>query len=171
MMSQKADQEERKSPKPCPAAYEMRRAGRADYHFALALYVDGSAKHLQKIGRWDEARILRRFERAYDLGVSHIIGVDGREAGYLQVVEFKRQIYLRQLHLADFARNRGIGAHLIEQIKARGVELGKPVTLDVLHGNRACELYLRLGFQPIRANLDKTRMIWRLGRRGRASVG
>ena len=82
-------------------------------------------------------------DHAYDLGVSHIIAVDGREAGYLQVVEFKRQIYLRQLHLADFARNHGIGAHLIEQLKARGVELGKPVTLDVLHCNRACELYLR----------------------------
>jgi len=39
------------------------------------------------------------------------------------------------------------------------------VTLDVIHGNRAKKLYLRLGFLPTRANLDKTRMVWRLPRK------
>src|SRR4051794_36362671 len=87
-------------------AYALRPAGSDDYSFALALYVSGSAKHLKRIGRWDEARILRRFERTYELGDSQIIYVDGRIAGWMQVVEFAGQLYLRQLHLSDFARNR-----------------------------------------------------------------
>ena len=85
----------------------------------------------------------------------------------MQVIEFAGQLYLRQLHLAASARNRGIGSHLIEALKARGASLRKPVTLDVMHGNPAKELYLRLGFRAIRANRDKTRMIWRPGRRRR----
>jgi ribosomal protein S18 acetylase RimI-like enzyme len=50
-------------------------------------------------------------------------------------------------------------------LKERATGLRKPVTLDVMHGNRAKELYLRMGFKPIRANLDKTRMMWRPERR------
>ncbi len=141
--------------------YALRPAVPDDYPFALALYIEGSAKHLKKIGRWDEARILRRFARAFGLGVSHILRVDGEDAGWIQVIEFAGQLHLRQLHLAAFARNRGIGTHLIEALKARGASGRKPVSLDVMHGNPAKELYLRLGFRPIRANLDKTRMIWR----------
>jgi ribosomal protein S18 acetylase RimI-like enzyme len=60
------------------------------------------------------------------------------------------------LHLAASVRNRGIGAHLIEVLQARGARLRKPATFDVMHGNRAKGLHLRLGFKPVRANLDKT---------------
>jgi len=35
------------------------------------------------------------------------------------------------------------------------------VTLDVIHGNRARALYLRLGFRQFGADADKVQMIWR----------
>jgi GNAT superfamily N-acetyltransferase len=143
------------------AQFRLRAAEDDDYPFALALYIDGSAGLLKKIGRWNEARILTRFKRAYKLGDRRIIAVGGQDVGWIQVVDFVGQLYLRQLHLIARVQGRGIGTQLIEDLKARATSLGKPVTLDVIHGNRAKELYLRLGFRPIRANVDKTRMVWR----------
>jgi hypothetical protein len=35
------------------------------------------------------------------------------------------------------------------------------VTLDVMHGNSARRLYLRLGFREIGQDVDRTQMIWR----------
>lgn len=150
------------------ATFRLRAAEDDDYPFALALYIDGSAGLLKKIGRWNEARILSRFERAYKLGEGRIIAVDGDDVGWIQVVDFVGQLYLRQLHLIARVQGRGIGTQLIEELKARATSLRKPLTLDVIHGNRAKELYLRLGFRPIRANPDKTRMLWRAPRKGRA---
>jgi len=148
--------------------FSLRPAKLGDYSFALALYLDGSAGLLKEIGRWDEARIVARFERKYELGEAQIICIEGEDVGWIQVIDFVGQLYLRQLHLIARVRGRGIGTRLIEDLQARGVSVGKPVTLDVIHGNRAKELYLRLGFRPIRADRDKTRMVWRLPRKGRA---
>lgn len=151
------------------AQFRLRAAGDDDYAFTLALYLDGSAGLLKKIGRWNEARILSRFKRAYKLGDGRIIIVDGEDVGWIQVVDFVGQLYLRQLHLIARVQGRGIGTQLIGDLKARATSLSKPLTLDVIHGNRAKELYLRLGFRPIRANRDKTRMLWRVPRKARAT--
>ena len=48
----------------------------------------------------------------------------------------------------------------------RGAALRKPVTLDVLHGNPARSLYLRLGFKQTGQDADKIQMIWRPPPRG-----
>ena len=146
-----------------PDDMSLRPAGEEDYAFALALYVEGSRPLLEKIGRWNEARILRRFRAAYALGDARVIVVGGQDVGWIQIVDFKRQLYLRQIHLVASARNQGLGAKLIGELQARGARLKLPVTLDVMHGNRARGLYERLGFRAVRANLDKTRMMWRAG--------
>jgi hypothetical protein len=44
--------------------------------------------------------------------------------------------------------------------------LRKPVTLEVLHGNPARSLYLRLGFKQTGRDADKVQMIWRPPPRG-----
>src|SRR5271165_3544536 len=69
---------------------------------------------------------------------------------------------LRRSSDSAISRGRGIGTRLIEDLRERGVRLGKPVTLEVIHGNPAKSLYLRLGFRPTGEDLDKTHMILRL---------
>ena len=141
--------------------FSLRPAKPDDYPFMLSLYLEGSAFLLKKIGRWDEDSFVKRFERAYKQDQTRVICVDGEDVGWLQIVDFARRLHLRQLHLVARVQGRGIGTRLIEDLHARGVRLRKPVTLDVIHGNRARELYVRLGFQPAKADQDKTRMIWR----------
>jgi ribosomal protein S18 acetylase RimI-like enzyme len=141
--------------------FSLRQAKPDDYPFMLALYLDGSAGLLEKIGRWDERRVVTRFERAYKQDQARVIRAVGGDVGWIQIVDFVGRLHLRQLHLIAPFRGRGIGTRLIEDLQARGRRVGKSVTLDVIHGNRAKELYIRLGFQPTKADLDKTRMVWK----------
>jgi ribosomal protein S18 acetylase RimI-like enzyme len=140
----------------------LRPAERSDYPFALALYLEGAKEHLTKIGRWDENRIVALFREGYKQGRTRIISVDGRVVGFIQVVDFADRLYLRQIHLIDGFRGRGIGSTLIGAELKRGAESGRPVTLDVMHGNPARRLYVKLGFESTGKDPDKEQMIWRV---------
>jgi ribosomal protein S18 acetylase RimI-like enzyme len=77
------------------------------------------------------------------------------------VVDFVGRLYLRQLHLIPAYRRQGIGTQLIKDLLRRADARGKPVTLDVMHGNPARRLYLRLGFRQTGQDADRKQMIWR----------
>jgi ribosomal protein S18 acetylase RimI-like enzyme len=139
----------------------LRPAEQDDYPFALALYLEGAKEHLTKIGRWDENRFVALFREGYKQGRTRIISVDDRVVGFIQVVDFADRLYLRQIHLIDGFRGRGIGSTLIGAELKRGAESGRPVTLDVMHGNHARRLYVRLGFETTGKDPDKEQMIWR----------
>jgi ribosomal protein S18 acetylase RimI-like enzyme len=131
-----------------------------DYGFAVALYVEGSKDHLAKIGRWDEARVLAAFRRGYKREQARIIRAGGEDVGWVQIVEFAHRLHLRQIHIVEPFRNRGIGTRLIGSLMRRASRLGKRVTLDVIHGNPAKNLYLRLGFSFVGEDQDKLHMTW-----------
>jgi ribosomal protein S18 acetylase RimI-like enzyme len=141
--------------------FRLRPAEQDDYPFALALYLEGAKEHLTKIGRWDENRFVALFREGYKQGQTRIICVDGRVVGFIQVVDFADRLYLRQIHLIDGFRGRGIGSTLIGAELKRGAESGRPVTLDVMHGNPAKRLYVKLGFESTGKDPDKEQMIWR----------
>ena len=143
------------------SSFRLRPAEQGDYSFALALYLEGAKEHLTKIGRWDEDRFVALFREGYKQGRTQIISVDGRVVGFIQVVDFADRLYLRQIHLVDGFRGRGIGSTLIGAELKRGAETGRPVTLDVMHGNAARRLYVKLGFESTGKDPDKEQMIWR----------
>ena len=140
--------------------FRLRPAEKDDYPLMLALYLEGAQKHLSKIGRWDEARLVGLFRKGYKLHQMEIICVDNRDVGFIQVIEYPDRLYLRQIHLSDGFRGRGIGSKLIEAQLKRAAILVKPMTLEVLHGNPAKQLYLRLGFKVTGQDPDKEHMIW-----------
>jgi len=140
--------------------FRLRSAERDDCPLMLALYLEGAQKHLSKIGRWDEERLVGLFRNGYKLDQMQIICVDNRDAGFIQVIEYLDRLYLRQIHLIDGFRGRGIGSKLIEAQLKRAAILVKPMTLEVLHGNPAKQLYLRLGFKVTGQDPDKEHMIW-----------
>ena len=141
--------------------FGLRPAEQSDYSFALALYLEGAKEHLTKIGRWDEDRFAALFREGYKQGQTQIISVDGRVVGFIQMVDFPDRLYLRQIHLIDGFRGRGIGSMLIGAELKRGADSDRPVTLDVMHGNPARRLYVKLGFESTGKDPDKEQMIWR----------
>jgi ribosomal protein S18 acetylase RimI-like enzyme len=140
--------------------FRLRPAETDDYSLMLTLYLEGAQKHLSKIGRWDEERLVGLFRNGYKLHEIQIICVDNRDVGFIQVIEYPDRLYLRQIHLIDGFRGRGIGSKLIEAQLKRAATSVKPLTLEVLHGNPAKRLYLRLGFRVAGQDPDKEHMIW-----------
>jgi ribosomal protein S18 acetylase RimI-like enzyme len=132
-----------------------------DYSFSLTLYLDGARRHLAKIGRWNRRRVTNRFRQGYRQAQVQVICVGDRDVGWIQVAEFVDRLHLRQLHLIAPFRGAGIGTRLIEDLLRRAAAQKKPVTLDVIHGNPAKSLYLRLGFKQCGQDADKIQMIRR----------
>jgi ribosomal protein S18 acetylase RimI-like enzyme len=139
----------------------LRPARLGDYTFALSLYLEGAQMHLSKIGQWNRTRIVSKFRQGYKRAPAQIICVGDKPIGWIQVADFVDHMHLRQLHLIRNVRGQGIGTQLIKELLQRADALGKYVTLDVMHGNPARLLYLRLGFRQISQDVAKRQMIWR----------
>jgi ribosomal protein S18 acetylase RimI-like enzyme len=77
------------------------------------------------------------------------------------VADFVDHMHLRQIHLVREVRGKGIGTQLMRELLQHADALGKFVTLDVMHGNPARLLYLRLGFRQRSQNAATRQMIWR----------
>jgi ribosomal protein S18 acetylase RimI-like enzyme len=139
----------------------LRPARLGDYAFALSLYLEGAELHLSKIGQWNRARIVSKFRQGYKLAPAQVICVGEKRIGWIQVADFVDHMHLRQIHLVREARGKGIGTRLMRELLQRADALGKFVTLDVMHGNPARFLYLRLGFRQRSQNAATRQMIWR----------
>jgi ribosomal protein S18 acetylase RimI-like enzyme len=149
---------------PPGAEFRLRSAKPGDYSFAIALYLDGAKRHLSKIGRWDERRLRLKFRNGYKQAQTRIICVGEKPVGWMQVAVHVARLHLRQLHLISAHRRQGIGTRLVNDLLRRADALGKPVTLDVMHGNPARALYIRLGFRQAGQDVDRKQMIRRPSR-------
>jgi ribosomal protein S18 acetylase RimI-like enzyme len=143
------------------ADFRLRPAKPRDYSFAITLYLEGAKRHLSKIGRWNGPRLRVRFRNGYKQSQTRILCDGDKVIGWIQVAEFADRLHLRQLHLVAPFRGAGIGTRLIEALLDRAAAQKKPVTLDVIHGNPAKSLYLRLGFKRYGQDADRIQMIWR----------
>lgn len=140
--------------------YTLRAAVSTDRETALRLYLDGASPLASSTGDWNEARLTERFVRDFKLEDAKVICLDGADVGWLQISETEEGIYLHQIHIEPNWQNRGVGAHLIEELQERGRHTGRPVLLNVLRGSRACTLYRRLGFRVVDSDHEKNSMRW-----------
>jgi len=146
---------------PREAEFRLRPARPPDYYFAVTLYLDGAKRHLSKIGRWNRRRLTTKFRRGYKQAQTQVICAGDRRIGWMQVAESVGRLHLHQLHLSADFRGRGIGSRLLKDLLRRADSIGKPVTLEVMHGNPARRLYLRLGFRQTSQDADKAQMMRR----------
>ena len=136
----------------------MRAALLDDYSFALALYLRSAKPLLARLGRWDDARVVSRFARGYQRSQVQIIRSGEQDIGWIQIAELHDRFALEQIHLVEGFCNRGIGTEVLTRLMRHADALGKAVSLNVMHGNRARELYERFGFEVVGEDADKLHM-------------
>jgi len=141
-------------------SFDLKSAIQKDFAFCLKLYVSSMEQHLSALNAWDREKAEATFESYFKTEEIRIILMDGNQAGCIQVSETAEAINLDQIHLYKEYRNRGIGSQLIMETMAIATGKKKPVLLSLIHGNRAVNLYQRLGFRPNGEDLTKFHMRW-----------
>jgi GNAT superfamily N-acetyltransferase len=117
----------------------------ADFEAMLALRIEALRESLERLGRFNpdvaRARLKSQFRPEW---MQHLV-VDGERVGYFTVEPREGELRLHHLYLRADRQGQGIGAWVLDQIKARGL----PITLAALRESRANDFYLRHGFQVV----------------------
>ena len=98
-------------------------------------------------GAWDETWQREYFDSRFEPARGHVIEVDGRIAGYLEVERSSDRIFLAIIELAPEFQELKIGTRIVENLIQEASTLGVAIFLQVLRANpRAKDLYQRVGF-------------------------
>lgn len=140
-------------------AVTLRPVAADDAPLLLEIYASTRTEELAGIP-WDEAQKAafvrqqfeaqhRQYQEAYRDATFDVVLVDGTPAGRLYVARGGDELRIVDVAILPAFRRRGIGTHLIEQVKAAAAREGKAVRIHVERFNPAMRLYERLGFAPI----------------------
>jgi ribosomal protein S18 acetylase RimI-like enzyme len=127
---------------------DFRQAKKSDIEFLTDLRMRTMNIHLKKVG-WplDEQshldRILYRFDAA------KIVSVENTDVGLLKSYCDKLGWNIVQIQISPEYQGKGIGSKIIRNILEQAEGDGLDVTLSVLKGNPAKELYRKLGFVTV----------------------
>lgn len=100
----------------------------------------------RQFGSWDESLQDRFFDDEWGRQAHELVVLDGQPAGYTAVEHFDDHVFIHNVVLDPDAQGHGIGTTLLAEIVDAAREKAVPVRLQVLHANRAVNLYRRLGF-------------------------
>ncbi|HEY0953256.1 MAG TPA: GNAT family N-acetyltransferase [Roseateles sp.] len=116
-----------------------------DFEAMLSLRIEALRESLERLGRFDpavaRARLRSQFRPEW---MQHLV-VDDERVGYFTVEPGEGELRLHHLYLRPSAQGRGIGAWVLERLKAQGL----PITLAALRESRANDFYRRHGFRAV----------------------
>lgn len=138
------------------AGYTLRpAAGAADSDFLYQVKKQVLRGYVEKIWGWDEAVQLQYHAENYHPEQTHIILVNGENAGTVEIQEKEDAVFLCSLYLLPPFQGKGIGTAIVQQCMAAAQQQHKKLTLEVLQSNtRARQLYERLGLTALPASAD-----------------
>jgi GNAT superfamily N-acetyltransferase len=117
----------------------------ADFEPMLALRIEALRESLERLGRFNpdvaRARLESQFRPEW---MRHLVS-GGERVGYFTVEPREGELRLHHLYLRPGAQGQGIGAWVIDQLKAQG----QPITLAALRESRANDFYKRHGFRVV----------------------
>lgn len=120
-----------------------------DFEPMLALRIEALRESLSALGRFDpvvaRARLASQFTPEW---MRHLV-LGGERVGFFTLIPREQSLHLQHLYLCISAQGQGIGAWVLDHIKAQARARGLPITLGALRGSRANAFYLRHGFVQV----------------------
>jgi GNAT superfamily N-acetyltransferase len=101
---------------------------------------------LERLGRYDEDRVRRRFRDGFDPAHTWIVEVGGRPAGCVALRPAADAHWLEHFYLAPHLHGSGTGTAVLRELLDRCDRDATVVRLNVLRGSPARRLYERHGF-------------------------
>jgi ribosomal protein S18 acetylase RimI-like enzyme len=128
---------------------DLQQAKAEHYDFSLQLYLLTMRPYVQELTVWDEQEQRARFAAQWKREEVRIISLDGKDVGWLQVVELPTEIRLQKFFVSPQYQRSGIGLEILSNLLATWRSTGKKIVLRVLKNNPARRLYERLGFSVV----------------------
>ncbi|SLN71817.1 Acetyltransferase (GNAT) family protein [Roseovarius albus] len=138
--------------------FALRPGTEADFLFARHLYLKSMKPLLMALDAWNEDEIETAFRGYFIPEEIRIVTRNGTDVGWIQISHTDQEYCLDQLHLLEEARGQGIGTVLINDTIAEAARENKNVSLSLVKGNSAIELYRRLGFHKVAEDSTKFHM-------------
>jgi ribosomal protein S18 acetylase RimI-like enzyme len=139
--------------------YSLRQADDGDYDFLYELHRLALREYIEPIWGWHEEWQQEYFRAKFDPRKRQIIVVEGQDAGVVVVENRPEELYLGLIELLPRFQRRGLGAAIVNQLKAEAEATNRPLTLDVLKTNHpARRLYEQLGLGVVADEEHRHRM-------------
>ena len=126
--------------------YRVRPASDEDFDFLYGLHVAAMKEAVSRVWGWDDAVQERMFRERPDSSKSAIVVVDGQDVGVLALQKQPDVVVLVNIEILPEFQRRGLGTAIVRDVIADAKRAGLPISLRVLRGNPARNLYERLGF-------------------------
>lgn len=136
----------------------LRPAETKDYDMALELYLVTMEPYTAELMSWNEEKQRAFFAAQWSEENSQIINMQGRDVGWIQVLESEHERVIQQFFVAPEFQNQGIGSHVLQMLLHHWQATDRPVVLAVLKNNPARTLYERFGFNVVAEQGIKLRM-------------
>ncbi|MET9845687.1 GNAT family N-acetyltransferase [Streptomyces ossamyceticus] len=128
------------------ADWTLRPATAADAEPLAELRAVVMRPDLERLGRYDEDRVRRRFRDGFDAAHTWIIEVSGRPVGCVALRPTADAHWLEHFYLAPHLHGSGTGTAVLRELLDRCDRDATVVRLNVLRGSPARRLYERHGF-------------------------
>jgi ribosomal protein S18 acetylase RimI-like enzyme len=131
--------------------YYLRNITEKDKNFIYSTKKSSIYDYVQKIWGWDEEYQIKDFESNFILENFRIILVEGKDIGFVQIIEKSLNINITEIHIISEYQGYGIGSSIVNRIIEQASNNMKTVTIGCFIDNfRAKDLYERLGFEVIK---------------------
>lgn len=131
---------------PATPRFELQAATAGDFEALLALRLRAMRPSLERLGRYDEARIREDLARSFDPAHMHHIVVGGRRVGFVSLKTLSQTMRLNHLYVDPAEQEHGVGHDVLGWVCEQADRAQLPVELCALKGSDAVRFYLRHGF-------------------------
>ena len=139
--------------------YSLRKANPDDFMLAYDIRKNALRVYVEQTWGWDEQWQLKYHEQDFNSDILHIIEVEGKPAGSLEIFNENGNVKVSGLYITDMYQNLGIGTSIMYEIINN---TSSAVLLQVLKvNNKAKRFYKRLGFKVCGENKTHFQMIYK----------
>ena len=113
---------------------------------------------------WNDARERKQFYEQLSVSTIRVVRVDSAIAGFLDFRSDADACRLHTMVIVPQWQSKGVGAIVLERLRAEAQALNRPLTLSVLKANpRARSFYEREGFRVTASTETHDTMVWTRG--------
>ncbi|PXW93304.1 acetyltransferase (GNAT) family protein [Sphaerotilus hippei] len=123
-----------------------------DFEALLALRIAAMREGLERLGRFDPARVRERLGRSFSPANTRHILLDGQRVGFMAVTRGESMWRLDHLYVDPACAAQGIGGWALGRILGEADAEGVAVALTALKRSDANRFYERHGFRRIDEN-------------------